>query len=462
MGTFSVVRMSQLEGALRLDAEYYKLEYLSLLNHLKKVGCVPVKNIAFPIKRKFRPQKGEYFDYIEISEVDLTTGEFNTSKIIGEEAPDRAQWVVNKDDILVSMVRPIRNAVIIIRERKENLVCSSGFAILHSQDIQANYLFLYFKMPFIARLLDRHTTATEYPAVSWNDVLNIPIYSGSEEFQIGISSMVDKSFTLLKQSRSFYSQAENLLLEELGLKDFKPKYEKTYTANLSDAFSAHRIDAEYFQPAFKEVEEYIIKNYSAKPIKKLNFVEVTTGQYSEKYVDKSEGMPYIRGTDLKNGTINTDNLVYISPEDQIESKKAKEGDVVVTRVGTIGLAARIPKECEGGTISDNLIRLRFDQQKLNSYYLALFLGSPLGVNLMIKNSRGSVQQRLNQETLKEVIVPLLPLSTQKEIASLVQQSHEARRKAKELLEAAKRAVEIAIEQREENAMSFLKFFERVF
>jgi len=57
---------------------------------------------------------------------------------------------------------------------------------------------------------------------------------------------------------------------------------------------------------------------------------------------------------------------------------------------------------------------------------------------------------------------LLPLSTQKEIASLVQQSHEARRKAKELLEAAKRAVEIAIEQREENAMSFLKFFERVF
>jgi len=462
MGTFSVVRMSQLEGALRLDAEYYKLEYLSLLNHLKKVGCVPVKNIAFPIKRKFRPQKGEYFDYIEISEVDLTTGEFNTSKIIGEEAPDRAQWVVNKDDILVSMVRPIRNAVIIIRERKENLVCSSGFAILHSQDIQANYLFLYFKMPFIARLLDRHTTATEYPAVSWNDVLNIPIYSGSEEFQIGISSMVDKSFTLLKQSRSFYSQAENLLLEELGLKDFKPKNEKTYTANLSDAFSVHRIDAEYFQPAFKEVEEYIIKNYSAKPIKKLNFVEVTTGQYSEKYVDKSEGMPYIRGTDLKNGTINTDNLVYISPEDQIESKKAKEGDVVVTRVGTIGLAARIPKECEGGTISDNLIRLRFDQQKLNSYYLALFLGSPLGVNLMIKNSRGSVQQRLNQETLKEVIVPLLPLSTQKEIASLVQQSHEARRKAKELLEAAKRAVEIAIEQSEENAMSFLKFFERVF
>jgi restriction endonuclease S subunit len=166
-------------------------------------------------------------------------------------------------------------------------------------------------------------------------------------------------------------------------------------------------------------------------------------------------MPYIRGTDLKNGTINTDDLAYISPEDQIEIKKAKEGDVVVTRVGTIGLSARIPKECEGGTISDNLIRLRFDQQKLSSYYLALFLGSLLGVNLMIKNSRGSVQQRLNQETLKEVIIPLLPLSTQQKIASLVQQSHEARKKAKELLEVAKKAVEIAIEKSEKEALEYI-------
>jgi hypothetical protein len=162
MATFSIVKLSELGGAKRIDAEYYKPGYLELLFRLRKVGCVPVKDVAFPIRRKFKPKKGEYFDYIEISEVDLATGEFNTSKIIGEEAPDRAQWVVNKDDILVSTVRPIRNAIALVKEEKENLVCSSGFAILHPKTIQANYLFLYFKMPFIARLLDRHTTGIEY------------------------------------------------------------------------------------------------------------------------------------------------------------------------------------------------------------------------------------------------------------------------------------------------------------
>ena len=464
MGTFSVVRMSQLEGALRLDAEYYKLEYLSLLNHLKKVGCVPVKNIAFPIKRKFRPQKGEYFDYIEISEVDLTTGEFNTSKIIGEEAPDRAQWVVNKDDILVSMVRPIRNAVIIIRERKENLVCSSGFAILHSQDIQANYLFLYFKMPFIARLLDRHTTATEYPAVSWNDVLNIPIYSGSEEFQIGISSMVDKSFTLLKQSRSFYSQAENLLLEELGLKDFKPKNEKTYTANLSDAFSVHRIDAEYFQPAYEEVIEKLReKNIELKPLRKF-ILRIQKGiePGSENYQD--EGKPFIRVSNLsKNGFTDRDQK-YLSEElyQQLrETYEPKPGDFLLTKDATPGIAYVVKEQIEG-IISSGILKLQINESEINKEYVALCINSLIGKTQVERDGGGSVIIHWKPEQVKRLIIPNLPFSTQGEIASLVQQSHEARRKAKELLEAAKRAVEIAIEQSEENAMSFLKFFERVF
>jgi restriction endonuclease S subunit len=260
MAVFSIVKLSELEGAKRLDAEYYRPEYLELLFRLRKVGCVRVKDVAFPIKRKFKPKKGEYFDYIEISEVDLTTGEFNTSKIIGEEAPDRAQWVVNKDDILISTVRPIRNAVAIIKEERKNLVCSSGFCVLHPKTIQANYLFLYLKIPFIAKLLNRYTTATEYPAVNWNDVLNTPIYVGSKEFQMKISLIIDKFFALLKQSRYLYSQAEFLLLEELGLKEFKPKYEKTYTAKLSDAFFVHRIDAEYFQPAYEEVIEKLREN----------------------------------------------------------------------------------------------------------------------------------------------------------------------------------------------------------
>jgi type I restriction enzyme S subunit len=457
MAVFSIVKLSELEGAKRIDAEYYKPEYLELLFRLRKAGCVPVKDVAFPIRRKFKPKKGEYFDYIEISEVDLTTGEFNTSKIIGEEAPDRAQWVVNKDDILVSTVRPIRNAIVLIKEGKENLVCSSGFSILHPKTIQANYLFLYFKMPFIAKLLDRHTTATEYPAINWNDVLNTPIYVGSKEFQMKISLMMDKSFALLKQSRSLYSQAENLLLEELGLNDFKPKYEKTYTANLSNAFSAHRIDAEYFQPAYEEVIEKLRENnIELQPLRKFILgIQKGIEPGSENYQD--EGKPFIRVSNLSKYGFTDRDQKYLNEElyQQLrEAYEPKQGDFLLTKDATPGIAYVVKEQIEG-IISSGILRLQINDSEINKEYLALCINSIIGKMQIERDCGGSVILHWKPEQVKRLQIPLLPLSIQQEIASLVQQSHEARRKAKELLEVAKRAVEIAIENNEREALDYI-------
>jgi len=454
MAVFSVIKLSELEEAKRIDAEYYKPEYLELLLRLKKAGCIPVKDIAFPIRRKFKPKKGEYFDYIEISKVDLTTGEFDTSKIIGEEAPDRAQWVVNKDDILISTVRPIRNAIVLIKEGKENLVCSSGFCVLHPKTIQANYLFLYFKMPFIAKLLDRHTTATEYPAINWNDVLNTPIYVGSEEFQTKISLMMDKSFALLKQSRSLYSQAENLLLEGLGLKDLKPKYEKTYTANLSDTLSAHRIDAEYFQPAYEEIIKRLKeKNIELKPLRKF-ILSIQKGiePGSENYQDK--GKSFIRVSNLSiNGFVDRDQK-YLSEElyQQLrETYEPKQGDFLLTKDATPGIAYVVKEQIEG-IISSGILRLQINENEIDKEYLALCINSIIGKMHIEKDCGGSVILHWKPDQVKRLKIPTLPSEIQQEIASLVQQSHEARRKAKELLEVAKKAIEIAIEKNEEEIL----------
>ncbi|MFY9302684.1 MAG: hypothetical protein WAO75_05140, partial [Atribacterales bacterium] len=73
---------------------------------------------------------------------------------------------------------------------------------------------------------------TEYPAVTWKDILNIPVFLGNKKLRSEITEDVNEAFTLLEQSQIFYSQAENLLLEELRLKDFKPKYKLFYTAKL--------------------------------------------------------------------------------------------------------------------------------------------------------------------------------------------------------------------------------------
>ena len=71
-------------------------------------------------------------------------------------------------------------------------------------------------------------------------------------------------------------------------------------------------------------------------------------------------------------------------------------------------------------------------------------------------ARGSVQQRLNQETLKDLIVPIIDYTKQEKIAELVEESFRLKKQSEQLLETAKRAVEIAIEQDEETAMLFIE------
>lgn len=64
-----------------------------------------------------------------------------------------------------------------------------------------------------------------------------------------------------------------------------------------------------------------------------------------------------------------------------------------------------------------------------------------------RDAGGSVIAHWKPEQIKKLQVSILPKSIQQEIADLVRQSHQARKKAKELLEKAKREVEELIEKK---------------
>lgn len=60
---------------------------------------------------------------------------------------------------------------------------------------------------------------------------------------------------------------------------------------------------------------------------------------------------------------------------------------------------------------------------------------------------GTILTAVPKEAINDIYVPILEKPTQQKIADLVRQSHEARKKAKELLESAKRKVEEMIDKK---------------
>lgn len=180
-------------AAGRLDAEYFAPRVTQLLSRLRKDGLT-LSDIAPPRHERFilnkshllapsPPQGGDQlarglgrdtFEYIEISDV-RSDGTTVSESVPYAEAPSRATWFVRSGDVITSTVRPIRRLSALITPEQNGHVCSSGFVVLQPVTIQSEVLLTYLRLPPVCELMDLHTSASLYPAISETDLLAIPI-----------------------------------------------------------------------------------------------------------------------------------------------------------------------------------------------------------------------------------------------------------------------------------------------
>ena len=73
------------------------------------------------------------------------------------------------------MVRPIRRLTALIDREQDGCICSSGFAVLAPTKIAPELLFAYLRHPDVCQVMNMYTTASMYPAISAEDIMNLPI-----------------------------------------------------------------------------------------------------------------------------------------------------------------------------------------------------------------------------------------------------------------------------------------------
>ena len=90
--------------------------------------------------------------------------------------------------------------------------------------------------------------------------------------------------------------------------------------------------------------------------------------------------------------------------------------------------------------------------------LLTYLRLPVVCELMDLHTSATMYPAISEADLLALPIPEIPLAVQQRVQSAVRQSYEARRQANRFLEAAKRAVEIAIEDSEARALEYLSEF----
>ena len=94
--------------------------------------------------------------------------------------------------------------------------------------------------------------------------------------------------------------------------------------------------------------------------------------------------------------------------------------------------------------------------KLNKEYLTLVLNSILTKEQVNRDVGGSVILHWRPDQVQGTFIPILPKEKQDQIQQKVTESFNLRKQSKHLLECAKRAVEMAIEQDEQTAIDWLE------
>jgi len=99
---------------------------------------------------------------------------------------------------------------------------------------------------------------------------------------------------------------------------------------------------------------------------------------------------------------------------------------------------------------------RRENGRIDKGTLLACLGSKLFLTWSWKPNTGTSYPTLNDDDILNFPIPILPKEKQVEIQQKIIKSFSLRRYAKNLLEHAKRAVEIAIEQDEQTAINWLE------
>jgi hypothetical protein len=299
------------------------------------------------------------------------------------------------------------------------------------------------------------------PKLNVSDITEIPIPHKKELFEDSISSLVSKSRKIEHQSTEIYGQAEVILLDNLGMKSFSPSAETINVKSFKDSFAATgRLDAEYYQPKYEEIVEHITAQSHDRLI---NLVDINKSiePGSDAYSEGEEGLPFLRVADYSKYGMSKPqknlNAAFVAEnQDELDALKPKKGTILFSKDGSVGEAFCLHEDADFITSGAVLHLTVKNLDEVLPDYLTLALNSKLVKMQAERDAGGSIILHWRAGEIENVVVPLVDMPTQEKIAAMVQESFSLKAESERLLDVAKRAVEIAIEQDEDAGMAYIE------
>lgn len=330
--------------------------------------------------------KGHY--WVTPAELNDTTVYIDkTERQITDEALSKTKLrLLPVGTVLLSSRAPIGKVAIANAE----MYCNQGFKnFICSEAIYNKYLFYFLRLK--KDYLNSLGRGATFKEISKSIVESIKIPLPPKSTQLAIVSELDKINELIR-------------LKKEQLKDFD---------NLA-------------QSLFYEMFGDPVENEKGWEVKKLNDIcDVRDGTHdSPKYLQNSEYI-LITSKNIVNGSIDFENVNYISEEDYIKINKRSKvdnGDIIMPMIGTIGnpIIAHIDGTHKFCIKNVALIKFLADSTVNNMFIVNLMRCSSFSSYLLNQN-KGGTQKFVALGAIRKLPIPLPPLSLQRLFAQRIEQ-----------------------------------------
>ena len=170
-------------------------------------------------------------------------------------------------------------------------------------------------------------------------------------------------------------------------------------------------------------DRFLVPFYQVLKITKQ--YHLTIGQVAEQITNgidlreyREEGTPYLRGTDIKRCQVDmlSPKKVNFPLSDIPDKIKLQEGDILITRKGTVGVTSVVSSDCKDVIIGTEIIKVRLKEDApISPEYFYTLINSKIGMMQIYSKMTGTVSRGINHPSLKTVKIPTLSKADQEKI-----------------------------------------------
>jgi type I restriction enzyme S subunit len=374
------------------------------------------------------------FQYLDIGNVDSLGNINEVASYRFENAPSRARRRVTDGDVIISTVRTYLQAIASIENPPENLIVSTGFAVVRPRDNVLNPRFCKYALrdPAFLAEVGMRSVGVNYPAINASEIGDIHVHLPPLPRQTHIAAFLDRETSRLDALVAAKQTLIDLLAEKR-----RALITRAVTRGLNPDVPLNYSGLSWLGS--------VPVHWKIKRLKHISpFITVGVVVNPTSYVT-NEGVPFLFGSDVTEEGIDISNARQIPPEvsrGELAKTCLHPGDIVTVRVGYPGVTAVVPQELEGANCASMM--LARGDPSFDSKWLAHVMNSRVGRYQFEVVQYGAAQEQFNIGHAVDFQFPVPPLPEQRRIVTHIE-TETARLDA--LRAEAKRTIELLKERR---------------